>query len=155
MRYSEMNRRLSRVILRPFTAAELILLTQRLKRAADYLLVEVEQIDPRSTREVRPITFRQVARMMRWRRYFADLARIVELAAITDNPPVLDVSDLPLEQGDGQAFLEFLRSEQYRTEMNAFSIASNDLQELVEPGLEHALKVEARFYTCLLNQLGD
>lgn len=150
-----MNPGLSRVILRPFTATELILLTQRLKRAADYLLAEVEQIDPRSTREVRPITFRQVARMMRWRRYFADLARIVELAAITDNPPVLDVSDLPLEQGDGQAFLEFLRSEQYRTEMNAFSIASNDLQELVEPGLEHTLKIEARFYTCLLNQLGD
>lgn len=151
-----MNRELARINLRPFTAAELILLTQRLKHSADYLLAEVEQINPRSTREDRPLTFRQVARMMRWRRYFVELARIVELAAITDNPPVLAVSDLPLEQGDGQAFLEFLRSEQYRTEMNAFSIASNDLQELVEPGLlEHALKVEARFYTCLLNQLGD
>jgi hypothetical protein len=150
-----MNRGLSRVILKPFTSAELVLLTQRLKRAANYMLSEVEQINPRLTREVRPITFRQVARMMRWRRYFAELARIVEWAGFIGDPPVIEVADLPLGEGNGRAFLEFLRSEQYRAEMDAFSITANDLQERVEPGQEQALEIEARFYTCLLNQLGD
>ena len=150
-----MNRGLSRVILKPFTAAELVVLTQRLKRAADYLLSEVEQINPYSTREIRPITFRQVARMMRWRRYFAELARIVEWAGFMNDPPVIEVTDLPLGEGHERAFLEFLRSEQYRAEMDAFSITANNLQERVEPGQEQALANEARFYTSLLNQLGD
>lgn len=149
-----MNRGLSRVILKPFTSAELVVLAQRLKRAADYMLSEVEQINPRSTREVRPITFRQVARMMRWRRYFAELARIVEWAGFIDDPPVIEVTDLPVGEGNGRAFLEFLRSEQYRAGMDAFSIAANNLQERVEPGQQQALEIEARFYSCLLNQLG-
>jgi hypothetical protein len=150
-----MNRGLAQVILKPFTSAELVVLTQRLKRVADYLLSEVEQINPRSMREVRPITFRQVARMMRWRRYFAELARIVERAGFMNDPPVIEVTDLPLGEGNGRAFLEFLRSEQYRADMDAFSITANALQERVEPGQEHALAIEARFYTCLLNQLGN
>lgn len=149
-----MNRGLSRVILKPFTSAELVVLAQRLKRAADYLLSEVEQINPHSTREIRPITFRQVARMMRWRRYFAELARIVEWAGFMNDPPVIEVTDLPLGEGHERAFLEFLRSEQYRAEMDAFSITANNLQERVEPDQQQALEIEARFYSCLLNQLG-
>ena len=148
---------LSAVDLSPFTPQELIILLQRLTVVAEALQTEIEAISP-CFPHPRYITFQHLARLVRWQRYLAYLIRAVSLILLRDEKPTFYISSLPLEQNGLRSFLELLRRERSRSEMNAYSIRANVFYEpalrgLIESGQAQAIDIEARFYSYLLNNL--
>ena len=85
--------------------------SDHLEMPPNRLQVEIEGLHPNPKN--RRITFRQLARLLRWRTYFATLAR--QLGWQATGQPVITLSRRWLGPGRPH-FLEFLRSERYRAE---------------------------------------
>lgn len=136
------------VTLLGFSQVELVTLADHLTYAANRLQIEIEGLHPQLKNK--RITFRQIARLLRWRTYFATLAQAVGVAG--HGQPVITLSRRWVGPGRPH-FLEFLRGERYRAEAAAYSITANNLHDWVKQDLVRALDIEARFYGCLLDQL--
>jgi hypothetical protein len=143
--------------LSAFTGQKLAILARRLMIVATALQTEIKTINP-CLPHPGYLTFQHLARLMRWRRYLAYLTEAVHLPRRLEESPTLSLAGLPPGPDSRRYFIELLRSQRYRAEMNAYSIRANIFHEpalkaLIESGQAEAIDIEARFYSWLLDNL--
>jgi hypothetical protein len=127
---------LETVNLSTFTAPELAILAEHLAYARDRLDQELQSC------RLGQLSFREVCWLICRRNYFRLLTQIV-----VQGQPVVFQPALP----HGPGFLTFLHSEASRTRAAIPKLAA--VAEIL-PDWRLALNLEARFYRCLLDQLG-
>jgi hypothetical protein len=153
-----------------FTWSELAILTRHLQYAAGQLEQELAALRQRRDRRrlfpqpnrTGSITLQHWAGLLRDQKYFASLAQAVEQTA-TCHPPLLFLPDgeppaidlTPLVTGDSRLLVTFLERELRRAQLAVDYVHAQPFDVSLRYDLLHALDIEIRFFTAVLEQLNS